>query len=91
VSLLEQYTIDCEYLAHFYQNNFFLNIEKKEYKRDIMQLFSADAAMFLKNINIFLLTKTWKNRPQKLLIIGPKFFSVLPTGRKSAQISYSVP
>jgi hypothetical protein len=47
VSLVEQYTIDSEYLAYFLpkknQNkpNFFL------YKRDIMQLFSADATIFL--------------------------------------------
>ena len=37
-----------------------------------MQLFSADATMFSNFIFfIFLPTKSWKNLPQKLLIIGP--------------------
>ena len=44
-----------------------------------MQLFSADATMFL-NIYFlkFLPPKTWKNLPQKLLIIGldPFFFAL---------------
>ena len=47
-----------------------------------MQLFSADATMFL-NIYFlnFLPPKTWKNLLQKLLIIGPdSFFSVLAAG-----------
>ena len=35
-----------------------------------MQLFSADATMFSKFF-FFLPTKSWKNLPQKLLIIGP--------------------
>ena len=41
-----------------------------------MQLFSADATMFL-NIYFlnFLPPKTWKKLPQKLLIISPQFFS----------------
>ena len=37
-----------------------------------MQLFSADATMF----SFFFPMKTWKNRPQKLLIIGPIFFFI---------------
>ena len=65
MSLVEEYTIDCEYLAYFLPNFFFL-IQKKNYNRDIMQFFGADATMLL-----FSPTKTWKNRPQKLLIIGP--------------------
>ena len=49
VSPVEQYTIDCEYLAYFQPKR---NSKKKFnfyffYKRDIMQLFSADATMFL--------------------------------------------
>ena len=41
-----------------------------------MQLFSADAKMLKKNLNfVFLPTKSWKNGPQKLLIIGPNLFS----------------
>ena len=40
-----------------------------------MQLFSVDAKMFFwKKVNIFLPTKTWKKRTQKLLMIGPQFF-----------------
>ncbi len=44
--LVEQYKIDCEYLAYFCQKNL---------KRDIMQLFSADAiaTMFLKILQHF--------------------------------------
>ena len=33
----------------------------------------------------------WKHFSQKLLKMGPTFFSVLPTGTKPAQISISVP
>ena len=41
---------------------------KKTFLVYFMQLFSADAAMFLKKtLNIFLPTKSWKNHPQKLL------------------------
>ena len=39
-----------------------------------MQLFSADAIVFSKKINVFFTPKKWKNRPQKLLIIGPDPF-----------------
>ena len=50
---------------------------KKNLKRDIMQLFSADATMFLKIFQHFFAHENKKNRPQKLLIIGPILFSVL--------------
>ena len=41
-----------------------------------MQLFSADAMVFSKTfLKIFLTPKKGKNRPQKLLIIGPDPFS----------------
>ena len=41
----------------------------------IMQLFSADAIVFLKKLKKkFLTPKKWKNGPQKLLIIGPDPF-----------------
>ena len=47
---------------------------KKNYKI-IMQLFSADAIMFLKKfLKFFFTPKKWKNGPQKLLIIGPDPF-----------------
>ena len=39
-----------------------------------MQLFSADATMFSNKIYIFLPLKTWKNNPQKMLIVGPDPF-----------------
>ena len=38
---------------------------------DIMQLFSANAKIFVKN-RFFLPMKTWKKRPQNSLIIGPE-------------------
>ena len=41
-----------------------------------MQLFIVDITMPM---------KTWKNQPQKLLIIGLIFFSVMPTGPNPAQ------
>ena len=40
----------------------------------LMQLFCADATLFLKKNLIFLPMKTWKNQTQKLLMIGPNFF-----------------
>ena len=48
MSPVEQYTIDCENLAYFLPNEIKNIYIKKNYKRDIMQLFSADATMFLK-------------------------------------------
>ena len=43
-----------------------------------MQLFSADATIFKKKLPL----KTWKTRPQKLLIIGPElFFSTGPAAQ----------
>ena len=43
--------------------------------------------MFLKHFWFdFLPLKTWKKHPKKLLIIGPFFFSVLPTSPNPAQI-----
>ena len=50
-----------------------------------MQLFSADPTMFLKKFNIFFALKTWKNHPQKLLIIGPDFFLYWPAAAQTAQ------
>jgi hypothetical protein len=46
-ALVEQDTIDCEYLAYFEPKT---NLKKNIYKRDIMQLFSADAIVFKKKI-----------------------------------------
>ena len=39
-----------------------------------MKNFSADATIFSKNFKLFFLLQTWKNHPQKLLIISPHFF-----------------
>ena len=39
MSPIEQYTVDCEYLAYFEPKENY----KKKYKRDIMQLFSSEA------------------------------------------------
>ena len=45
------------------------------YKKGIMQLFSADAILFSKKKDNFLFhPEKVKNRPQKLLIIGPDHF-----------------
>jgi hypothetical protein len=56
-----------------------------------MQFISVDATIFKKN-QLFFAPENIKKHPQKLLIIGPQFFySVLPTGPKPAQISFSVP
>jgi hypothetical protein len=55
-----------------------------------MQLFSADPTIFSKNFLInFLPMKTLKNRPQKLLIIGPNlFFTVQPSPQPKIDILY---
>ena len=89
VSSVEQYTIDCEYLANLKFIKIFFWFSHLHF----MQLFSADATIFFKKFPIiFFPLKTWKDHPQRLLIIGPQsFFSVLPTGPKPAQISFSVP
>ena len=51
-----------------------------------MQLFSADAIVFSKKkLKIFLTPKTWKNRPQKLLIIAPNFFLCTGPAAQTAQ------
>ena len=63
----------------------FKKIQKKIYKRDIMQLFSANTAIFW---DFFWSLNTCKNCPQKMLIICRQLFSVLQTGPKSAWISY---
>ena len=47
MSPVEQYTIDCEYLN---KKKFKKNSKEKSYKKLIMQLFSADATMFFKNV-----------------------------------------
>ena len=54
-------------------------------QKHIMQLFRADAAIFLnklkKNAH-----ENMKKTLSNLLIPGPHFFSVLPTGPKTAQL-----
>ena len=51
-----------------------------------MQLFSADATIFLKKFKFFLPTKSWKNHPQKLLRKTQiHFFSLLPWAAQMAQ------
>jgi hypothetical protein len=39
-----------------------------------MQLFSADATIFSKKIDLFFAHENIKKGPQRLLIIGPKLF-----------------
>ena len=74
VSLVEQYTIDCEYLAYFLP---------KKLRRDNLQLFSADATNFFKTF-IFLAHENMKNPASKVSYNWHTLFSVLPTGPKSA-------
>jgi hypothetical protein len=51
-----------------------------------MQVFSADATMFSKKFKLFFLPlKTWKNHPQKLLIIGPDLFLCTGLAAQTAQ------
>ena len=52
-----------------------------------MQLFSADTTMFLKEIKFFLITKSWKNHPQKLLRIPLiHFFFLTALTAQTAQL-----
>ena len=83
MSLVEQYTIDCEYLANFLPKKNSKKFKNYCYKRYVTQIYSADATMFLNFAH--------ENMKKTVLIIGWKKNSVLPTGPKSAQISYSVP
>ena len=55
-----------------------------------MQLFSAEATMFLFLYSYFFAHENMKKRPQKLIIISP-IFSVMPTSPNPAQISILVP
>ena len=52
-----------------------------------LPVITSFSVVFKKKINFFIPLKTLKKRSQKLLMIGPIFFSVLPTGPKPAQIS----
>ena len=78
LNCLSQYTIDCEFspiwgrFCHVFGGNIFLLFIFSQI--DIMQLFSADAATFSKKLKKKLHLKTWKNHPQKMLIIDPNFF-----------------
>ena len=56
-----------------------------------MQLFSADATMFLKKFkNYFLTLKTLKNHPEKLHTYGSWefFFSAAPTALNSPELHF---
>ena len=55
-----------------------------------MQLFSVNAAIFFKKKEK-IAHETMKKTPLKVAHNRPKFFFVLPTGPKPAQISISVP
>ena len=55
-----------------------------------MQIFSADATIFFRNdFKVFLLPKTWKNLPQKLLISPEPFFMYWPGGQNSPETKIS--
>ena len=92
MSPVEQNTIECEYLAYFEPKKNSKKFKKRKYIRDIMQLFSADATIFKKNINIFFAPENKKKTPATVAHNRLNFFfSILPTGPKPAQILYSVP
>ena len=55
-----------------------------------MQLFREVATLNSKKYKFFYSLKLLKKRPQKLLIIGPIFFSIA-NRPKSAQITFSFP
>ena len=50
-----------------------------------MHLFGADATKSLKKLTLFLPLKTWKNRPQKLLIVSPDLFFSTGLAAQTAQ------
>ena len=62
--LVEQYTIDCEYLAYFLPKKIQKKFKKYFYQRDIIQLFSADVVynVFLKILTLSGPPKHEKNR-----------------------------
>ena len=66
-----------------FKTNFFF----KKNHLHFMQLFSADATFFKKKY----IYENIKNTPPEVAHNQPNFFSVLPTGPKTAQISISVP
>ena len=55
-----------------------------------MQLFRADTTMILRDLKKQIAYENMKKLASKTAHNWPKLFSVLPTGPKSAQISYSV-
>ena len=69
-------TTDCEYSAYFEKKT------KINYERDVMQPFSADAAILLNKKTISKVT---------YYVYSPIFFKVLPTGPNPAIISIPVP
>ena len=57
-----------------------------------MQLLSADATMFFLKITFFFAAENMKKPASKVAHNQPKcFFPVLPTGPKSAQITFYIP
>jgi hypothetical protein len=72
------------------QKNSKKSSKKKIYKRDIMQLFSANATIFPKDFKYFFAHENMKKTLSKVAHNRPHCFSVLPTRPKLAQISYSV-
>ena len=79
MSPVEQYTIDCEYLAYFEPKN-------ENYKRDIVRLFLRKLQYFKIILDFIFATENIKKDPKKLLIIGPQFFQYC----QPAQMSFSV-
>ena len=92
MSPVEQDTIDCEYLAYFLpKKNFKRRFRKKIIKEILGNFLARRLQCFWKKINIFFAHKNMKKTFSKVAHNRPNFFSVLPTGSNSAQISYSAP
>ena len=77
--------------SQFKIHNYFSRISKHFFKLYFMQLFSADATIFLKNSNIFFAPENMKEAPSKVGHNRPRVFVQYwpgcPNGPK-AEISY---
>jgi hypothetical protein len=90
VSPVEQDTIDCEYLVYLEPKK---NQKKKIIKEILCNFIVRTLQNFRKNVNFFknFASENMKKPPSKVAHNWPNFFSVLLTGPKPAQISFSVP
>ena len=77
--------------AYFFNFLWAKKIQIFFYKKGIMHLFGADAMVFSKKLKKKFDPENIKKPPSKVAHNRPThFFSVLPTGLKSARITFSV-